>query len=295
MHQSFVNYRNFRYATIAAFMAGVTIVAYMLDHPRVPPNGGTWLGYTLGTIAALLVIFLSSFGIRKRAFRSGVGTAIGWVSSHVYLGLAALVIATLHSGMRFGYNVHTLAYVLMCIVTLSGVWGMYAYIRYPGVMSAQRGNQQRRETLRQIAELDERSLDLAAATPQTENLIADAVRRTDVGGPGLWRALRAKDESALMVGGESAYRPARLVRNPGNRTLIELLAQMRLASNDPELRSRLQTLLEVAGQKAVLLERLRSETKLSALLRFWLYIHVPLCCALLAALVAHVLTVFFYW
>lgn len=295
MQQSFVNYRGYRYATIAAVLSVVTLAAYMLDHPRVPPNGGTWLGYTLGTIAALLVVFLSSFGIRKRAFHSGVGTAIGWVSAHVYLGLAALVVATLHSGMRFGYNVHTLAYVLMCIVTLSGVWGMYAYIRYPGLVSAQRGNQQRRETLRQIAELDERSLELAAATPQTENLIIDSIRRTDVGGPGLWRALRARDESTVMVGGDSAYRPARLVANPGHRVLMEVLAKMRVASRDPALRDRLQTLLELAGQKSVLLERLRRETQLSALMRFWLYIHVPLCCALLAALVAHVLTVFFYW
>jgi hypothetical protein len=295
MHQSFVNYRNYRYAT-AATLAGVgSIAAYILDKPRVPANGGTWLGYTLGTIAALLIVFLSLFGIRKRAFSSNVGTAIGWLSSHVYLGLAAILIATLHTGLHFGLNVHTLAYVLMCIVTLSGVWGMYAYMRYPGLMSQQRGNLKRKEILKQISDLDQRSIDLCGATPQAEYLITDSIRRTDLGGDGLWDQLSARDDSALFVDGGSELRPARPIRNPDNRALVELLAEIRLSTTDASVRSRIQTLLELAGLKAVLLQRLRRETQLAALLRIWLYIHIPACCALLAALVAHVITVFIYW
>src|SRR5581483_3291145 len=146
-----------------------------------PPNGSTWLGYTLGTIAALLVIFLALFGIRKRTFGSTVGTAIGWVSAHVYLGLAALLIATLHTGMHFGANVHTLAYVLMCLVTLSGCWGVYAYMRLPGAMMHQRGNLRRSEFLRQIAEIDSAALELAEGiSPHVAQLFAESARRTDL-------------------------------------------------------------------------------------------------------------------
>ena len=36
-----------------------------------PPNGGTWLGYTLGTIGALLIVWLMLFGIRKRRYGPG--------------------------------------------------------------------------------------------------------------------------------------------------------------------------------------------------------------------------------
>ena len=32
-----------------------------------------------------------------------------------------------------------------------------------------------------------------------------------------------------------------------------------------------------------------------ALLEIWLYIHVPLTIALLAALIAHIVSVFYYW
>src|ERR1700722_7308888 len=216
----------------------------MLDKHRVAPNGGTWLGYTLGTIAGLLVIFLSLFGIRKRSFRSRVGTAIGWLSAHVYLGIAALIIATLHSGMHFGANVHTAAYVLMWVVTVSGCWGVYVYIRYPGLMTRQRGNLRRKELLQQITELDQRSLGLANITSRVEALIGDSVRRTDLGDTHLRAQLRARDRSYLMISGESASRAANLVPNFGNHALIEQLAELRLAGPDPGTRAALRGLLE---------------------------------------------------
>ncbi len=40
---------------------------------------------------------------------------------------------------------------------------------------------------------------------------------------------------------------------------------------------------------------LRSRGDYACVLRIWLFMHVPLCCALLAALVIHVVTVFLYW
>jgi hypothetical protein len=59
--------------------------------------------------------------------------------------------------------------------------------------------------------------------------------------------------------------------------------------------SSVQKLLALAGSKAALLQRLRRETQLAALLRIWLFLHVPMCCALLAALCIHIVTVFLYW
>jgi len=297
MHQSFINFRQYRYGLLAAVASFITLVSYMLDRPRVPPNGGTWLGYTLGTIAALLVIFLALFGIRKRSFRSNIGTAIGWLSAHVYLGLAALLIATLHSGMHFGGNVHTAAYVLMCLVTLSGCWGVYAYVSFPGAMIQQRGNRRRSEFLQQIARLDSSSLELAEGiSPQILQLLAEGARRTDLGGGSLWKQLRAKDESTLLMGIGSAPRRSYLVSNAYQRALIRTLAEIRPGRNSNAVAlSGVQKLLELAGAKAALLQRLRRETQLAALLRIWLFLHVPLCCALLAALCIHIVTVFLYW
>jgi hypothetical protein len=297
MHQSFINFRNYRYGLIAGAASLITITAYILDRPRVPPNGSTWLGYTLGTVAALLVIFLALFGVRKRSFSSNIGTALGWVSAHVYLGLAALLIATLHSGMHFGANVHTVAYVLMCVVTLSGCWGVYAYISFPGAMMQQRGNRRRSEFLQQIAEIDSTALELAEGMPpQVTQLLAEGARRTDLGGGNLWKQLRSRDESTILLGSQGASRRSHVVANANQRALIQTLAEMRTGSSQSQVAlTSVQKLLELAGSKAALLQRLRRETQFAALLRIWLFLHVPMCCALLAALTIHVVTVFLYW
>jgi hypothetical protein len=48
-------------------------------------------------------------------------------------------------------------------------------------------------------------------------------------------------------------------------------------------------------QKNQLLERARRDLRYQAVLDLWLYAHVPLAFMLLAALVAHVISVFIYW
>jgi hypothetical protein len=48
-------------------------------------------------------------------------------------------------------------------------------------------------------------------------------------------------------------------------------------------------------EKQQLLERARRDLRHKALLEIWLYLHVPLAVMLLAALAAHVVSVFIYW
>jgi hypothetical protein len=61
-----------------------------------------------------------------------------WTSAHVYLGLSLVVVGTLHTGFQFGWNVHTLAYVLMMLVILSGVWGISVYASLPAKLAGNR-------------------------------------------------------------------------------------------------------------------------------------------------------------
>ena len=53
-------------------------------------------------------------------------------------------------------------------------------------------------------------------------------------------------------------------------------------------------LLALLGRKRLLVDRARRHLRFKALLQIWLWAHVPLSFALLAALVAHVVAVFFY-
>jgi len=163
MQESILAYRRLRYLWVASALAAIAIIAYAFHAPSEPPNGGTWLGYTLGGIGAALILVLAAFGRRKRAYSSRLGSVQGWLSAHVYLGIALVVIVTLHAGFQFGWNVHTLSYVLTCVVAGSGVVGVWFYLRYPGLMSQNRAAQTRDQMLAELADLDRLCARQAAA------------------------------------------------------------------------------------------------------------------------------------
>ena len=52
MHQSFLDHAGRRYLKVALALCAASIALYAWHDPRSPPNGGTWLGYTLGGIGA---------------------------------------------------------------------------------------------------------------------------------------------------------------------------------------------------------------------------------------------------
>ena len=112
MHQSILNFKKARYLWVSLFLCVIAILAYAIDQPTMPANGGTVLGYILGTVSAFLILLLMWFGIRKRRYKSRMGTAVGWLSAHLYLGLSLLVLATLHTGFSAWLEC---AYTGLCI------------------------------------------------------------------------------------------------------------------------------------------------------------------------------------
>src|SRR5262249_38633310 len=127
MHDSILTHAKSRYLWISVALMGAGLIAYVWHDPGGPPNGGTWLGYTLGTIAALLIVWLMFFGVRKRSYLGNVGTLRGWLSAHIYLGTALILIVLLHAGFQFAWNLHTFTFVLMLVVIFSGFFGVYVY------------------------------------------------------------------------------------------------------------------------------------------------------------------------
>ncbi|HEX6591026.1 MAG TPA: hypothetical protein VF050_03425, partial [Moraxellaceae bacterium] len=151
---SLLSYQHYRYLKLTLLLLLLSLVAYLWHQPAIKPNGGTWLGYTLGTVGALIILLLLAYGIRKRSYRSSLGTVQGWLSAHIYLGSALILVATLHTGFEFGWNVHTLAYALTLAVVASGFWGMYFYVRNPARMSAALRGETLEQHLLAISEID---------------------------------------------------------------------------------------------------------------------------------------------
>src|SRR3954447_21768444 len=142
-HEGFLRHKSFRWLKVALALCLAAILAYALIDQQPRPSGGTAYGYTLGAIATLLILWLTLLGVRKRAMTRGRWSLKGWTSAHVYLGLSLVVIATLHTGFDFGWNVHTLAYALMMLVILSGLYGIAAYSLLPARLSDSRAEMTR--------------------------------------------------------------------------------------------------------------------------------------------------------
>jgi len=274
-HESVLVYRSFRYLRLAAGLCLLSIIAYVLHDAQPVPNGGTWLGYTLGTISLGIILFLAWFGIRKRRYGPSNDRLADWLSAHVYLGLALIILATLHAGFQVGWNVHTLAYGLMLLVIASGAFGVYTYMRYPRLMTENRRGVGLQQLMGQIAALDREIRKLGLPLSEAVNkALLSAASETRIGG-NFWQQLRGFDP-------ECATTQARLLVT-------------RLATTEPSHEAAMRQLLGLLARKESLLGRARRDVQLGALLKVWLFVHVPLTFALLAALFAHVFSVFFYW
>ena len=62
MHESFLTHARNRYLWVAIVLLILSITLYVWHDPVGSPSGGSWLGYTLGTIGGVLILWLMMFG-----------------------------------------------------------------------------------------------------------------------------------------------------------------------------------------------------------------------------------------
>lgn len=277
-HEGFLVHRRGRWAKVAITISLVALGAYLLTDPIPRHNGGSWLGYTLGTIGAGMIVWLSLLGVRKRVIGSKPFSLKGWTSAHVYLGLSLIVVGTLHTGFQLGWNVHTLAWALMMIVIVSGLWGISLYATLPERLSANRGEVTQQQMLEAIRTLD-RQLD-AAAQP----LGADDA------------ALVRLSLEECQIAGSVGQRLSGNYAGDGNARAVAAITQKVMAGlRTGSAEERLQQIQFLLERKEAALAQARRHIRMKTQLELWLYIHVPVTVALLAALLAHIISVFLYW
>lgn len=305
MHRpNILEFKQFRYARAAAALTALTVIAYFAGQPDSGAHGGTLLGYLFGTLAAVIVVGQIIYGLRKRITpkltelrqsdrlsspannrraynpdrpRLHVGALQGWLSAHVYVGMAALVLATLHTGFKFGWNVHTLAYVLMITVALSGIYGTYAYLRFPRLMTANMGGADTLDTLLlKIEDLDKlASIKSLQFSDEICSIVHEARKETLIGG----------NVFQQLAPNRATCPTARAVRQ---------LHAMGKGLKGDQLKS-FNELHSVLVHKETLVTRARNEIAFKARLELWLYFHAPLALALATVLIAHIVSIFFYW
>ena len=272
-HESFLRHRSFRWLKIAAALCLVALVGYVAADVKPRPNGGSWYGYTLGTIGAGLIAWLALLGIRKRTMTRGAWSLKAWTSAHVYLGLALLVIGTLHTGFQLGWNVHTLAWVLMVIVIVSGIYGVVVYAMLPTTLSNSREEMTRGQMAEALDAID-RQLEVAAQPlAHGADLILAALQENAASG---WLRSRLSGN----------------YRRSATQTALAALNRLPDQEGPDSVIRRVEALLQ---RRLAQLDQMRRYMRIKALLEVWLYVHVPATLALLAALTAHIVSVFYYW
>ena len=263
------------WAKIAGVLCLIAIMLYFAD-PTPHASGGTAFGYASGTLSAGLILWLAMLGIRKRAMTRGRWSLKNWTSAHVWLGLSLIIVATLHTAFDFGWNLHTLAYALMMVVIVSGLFGITMYAVVPAKMSANREETTEAQMLESLRSIDRQLND--AAQPIDRDSATWVLASID------------ENPFAGSVWNRLTGRYPRCKTEAAHRAIRGLTARRPDTGDDPL--ERVDALLE---KKQALLARMRRHMRLKALLEIWLYVHVPLTFAAIAAVTAHVVAVFFFW
>jgi hypothetical protein len=227
-----------------------------------------------GWVLAGLVVFLALYNARKKIAIVPLGSSAAWLQWHVYLGLFAILVFTLHAGLHVpNGTLETILAALFLLVALSGVGGLYVSRRIPPRL-ARRGEEVIYERVPGLIRL---------VAERAQTLALDSVSRTRS------RAIADFHASELR-----AYLAA-----PCDR--FEHLfgwgsAGRRREHRMAEFRSCLGPVEAPVFDELVALVRQKADIDYhwanQGLLKHWFFVHVPLTHALLLFILAHAILVY---
>jgi len=280
MYENFLAYGRYVWGKLTLATTLVLVISYIIYSRRVSPNGATLVGLIYGIISFVAILLLMYYGMRKRSYTAKHWSLRAWLSFNVYIGTMTLLLVPLHAGFKFGFDIHTLAYVLLVMVVASGIVGAALYLLLPRRFEpfgeeltypmGQSTDEELRKIIRQMRALAiDKSQEFADAC-QTE--IEYGIPKRHVGWELLWR----KSATAALVA-----------------TQIEAFQDY--LQHIPEVEHEaFQNLARLATQKRDLEHRMAAQMRLQNLLEAWLYIHLPVSLVMFIVVIIHILVVFYY-
>ncbi len=280
MYENFLAYGRYVWGKLTLATTLVLVISYIIYSRRVSPNGATLVGLIYGIISFVAILLLMYYGMRKRSYTAKHWSLRAWLSFHVYIGTMTLLLVPLHAGFKFGFDIHTLAYVLLVMVVGSGIVGAALYLLLPRRFEpfgeeltypmGHGTDEELRKIIRQMRALAiDKSQEFADAC-QTE--IEYGIPKRHVGWGLVWR----KSATAALVA-----------------TQIEAFQDY--LQHIPEVEHEaFQNLARLATQKRDLEHRMAAQMRLQNLLEAWLYIHLPVSLVMFIVVIIHILVVFYY-
>jgi hypothetical protein len=146
----------------------------------------------------------------------------------------------------------------------------------------------------ELAGIDSSCLQQAKSCgPKTELAIRSSIEKTALGG-GMLDQLLARDASTYVNAlDDSATNKPESNRN--QEAVLEFLATASPHARNQAESEAISRLVPLVARRQALLARMRKEIQIRAMLKIWLFVHVPVTIALLIALLAHIVVVFLYW
>ncbi len=272
-NESFLFERQSLWLWISVVTVVIFTLIYFWHAPLGPANGGTGYGLTTGIVAACAMVFLMLYAKRKRAYQSNMGTLKTWLSAHIWIGSALIILVPLHSGFQFACNVHTLSYVFIVIAVITGIWGVFLCVSVPPNLEARREGASAKSLLTEIQELSSSSAYL----------------------------LKNKSTQFLQLVNEIDFTPELLIWK-----IIFIKKFLRPELDKKQVGKKIHGLSEVeqtealklvviVERKILLINKLYRELRLLALLKIWLYIHLPFAVGAFTLLIIHIFSVFYLW
>ena len=272
-----LTYAGKRYLWLGAIAGVALLVSYYYYARDTVPSGSTLGGLIYGWLGFLAILVLMFLGIRKRWYASRLGTVQGWTSAHVYLGLLTLLIIPMHAGFRFGWDVHTLAFALLVIVVLSGIFGILIYLTVPQKLTAYESSMLPDKAEAEINRvLGEMKQLVGEKSAMLQRLYEEEIRHYQEIRPQGWRLLFRRLDPAAILSAKT-------------RDLNSIVP--RIPETEQESFSQFCSLVL---RKTELESLLASQMRIKNALEAWLYVHVPISFAMVVAVAIHLLVVLYY-
>jgi hypothetical protein len=293
---------------VTALCTGWFLLATQWDHDPPWPAGGSGPGLVFGVVGGIICLFEFLLWPRKNWWRARRFIRVKyWMQAHIWLGLLAVPVLILHSGLRFSNPLALATFALFLAVVASGVWGLVVQQFLPTRMlddvPAETIASQIPVISAQLAHEAERLVSavcgpLAGAPVQQipdESPDFIVVGKVRVQGGTQGRVLQTQAVTApvekcefLRDTFETTIKPY-LKQGAANGS--QLAAPMRAASVFSEIRVRIapgahDTLDAIAG----LVEQRRQFDRQQLLhfwLHNWLWVHLPLSVALMVLMLVH--------
>lgn len=301
-------------AAVVATAAAVAWYGWEAAGQNRWPGGSSLVGLTYGVLAGGIIVFECLLGLRRtRLFRTArwLGSAQLWMKAHIWLGLLAVPLVVMHTGLQWGGWLSTLAAGAFALVTASGIFGWWMQNLIPRWLIEAVPTETIHSRIDDVAQqlcadacrlvgivtpnVANAKLDFQRTGQRSNVIVAGASRRV---GTMVERMPRARQESPqeLVVPEllrEAVARDIEPFLRSGRSEHCGLNAAQRSGWYFEELKRRIndRELQIVVGQLDQLCERRRQmnlQQKLHWWLHGWLSVHLPLAMVLLILLIGHI-------